>query len=160
MVEEDRENKKLFQIFYEKYMPEMLRYAKRWLDDYLAEDVVEETFLAAWKNIVKLRVHPSPRKWLYVTLNHKCLHETKRKSYQVEMPCEFENTTFQASSDEHGILNILPAGLSEKEIKLLIWRYEEQCEFSEIADRLGIKETAARKRVFRAIEHCRILIMS
>lgn len=157
MVDEDR---KQFRILYEKYMPELLRYAKRWLDNYLAEDVVEETFLIVWKNIGKLRIHSSPRKWLYVTLNHKCLHETKRKSYQLEIPYEFEKATFQVSPDNNGIFSILPAGLSKEEIKLLTWRYEEQYEFSEIADRLGIKEGAARKRVFRAVEHCRILIMN
>lgn len=153
------EDKLQFQILYEKYMPELLRYAKRWLDDYLAEDVVEETFLIAWKNIAKLRTHPSPRKWLYVTLNHRCLHEVKRKSYQMEISCELENTDSAALFDEHGVLGVLPIGLSEKEIKLLTWRYEEQCEFFEIADRLGIKEGAARKRVHRAVEHCRILIL-
>lgn len=156
MGEEDRI---LFQTLYEKYVRELLQYAKRWVDGYLAEDLVEETFLAAWSNIRKLHTHPSPRKWLYVTLNHKCSHEVNRKSFRMEVPTEIDKLGYAAAGGDQGLMEILPKGLSEKEIQLLKWRYEERYDFIEIAEYLAIREDAARKRVLRAVEHCRRLII-
>ena len=49
-------------------------------------------------------------------------------------------------------------GLSQAEEKLLRMRYEENAEFQDIAEFLGIKEVAARKRVARAVAKCRKLL--
>lgn len=148
-----------FLKLYKDYINELLRYAKRWVDEYLAEDLVEETYLAAWQDIHTVQKHTAPRKWLYKTLYHKCTHEVERKSYRMEISMEL--STFDAiySDEKRSISDLIPKGLSQAEEELLRMRYEDNAEFQDIAEFLGIKEVAARKRVARAVAKCRKLLM-
>lgn len=50
---------------------------------------------------------------------------------------------------------LLPKQLSREEREILVWRFEQQMEYREIADRLGISEVGCRSRVSKAIAHCR-----
>ena len=47
--------------------------------------------------------------------------------------------------------------LSREDREILIWRFEEDLSYGELADRLGISETGCRSRVFRAVKRCRAL---
>ena len=147
-----------FLKLYKDYINELLRYAKRWVDEYLAEDLVEETYLAAWKDIRKVRKHTAPRKWLYKTLYHKCTHEVERKSYCMEISMELSAFDAIYTDERKSISDLIPKGLSQAEEKLLRMRYEENAEFQDIAEFLEIKEVAARKRVARAVAKCRKLL--
>jgi len=55
--------------------------------------------------------------------------------------------------------HVLPAQLNGEERKVLIWRYEQRINYSEMADRLGISEAACRNRVSRAVAKCRKYMM-
>lgn len=153
-------NEEYFMQLYKAYIAELLRYAGRWVDKHLAEDLVDETYLAAWASIESLRSHPAPRKWLYKTLYHKCSHEVERKSYQLEIPTEFSQIEDIPAMEERRIADILPEGLTKAETELILMRYEKEMDFIDIAETLGIKETAARRRVTRAIAKCRMLLLA
>ena len=53
---------------------------------------------------------------------------------------------------------VLPKQLSTQEREILIWRFEQNMDYSEIANRLGISEPGCRSRVSRAIKRCRELL--
>ena len=148
-----------FLKLYKDYINELLRYAKRWVDEYLAEDLVAETYLAAWEDIHKVQKHTAPRKWLYKTLYHKCTHEVERKSYQMEISMEMSAFDAIYSDEKKSISALIPKGISPAEEKLLRMRYEDNADFQDIAEFLGIKEVAARKRVARAVAKCRKILM-
>ena len=54
--------------------------------------------------------------------------------------------------------DMLPKQLSKADREILIWRFEQNMDYDEIADRLGISETGCRSRVSRAVKHCRELM--
>ena len=155
----DMNDTEFFLKLYKDYINELLRYAKRWVDEYLAEDLVEETYLAAWQDIHKVQEHTAPRKWLYKTLYHKCTHEVERKSYRMEISMELSAFDAIYSDEKKSISDLIPKGLPQAEEELLRMRYEENAGFQDIAEFLGIKEVAARKRVARAVAKCRQLLM-
>lgn len=153
------DDRDFFQELYREHIQELLRYARRRVDRHLAEDLVDETYLAAWAAIKDIRAHPAPRKWLFRTLFHKCSHELERKSYQMEISTELSAMDVLPAELEGRILELLPVGLSREDEELLILRYEQRMDFRDIAERLGIREEAARKRVTRAVARCRKLLL-
>jgi len=67
---------------------------------------------------------------------------------------------FYAEFPESGnnIQEILPTSLSDDERQLLTWYFEQDLSFEEIADQLGITYSACKKRVSRAVQHCRDIL--
>lgn len=153
-----RSNVDFFREQYVEHIDELLNYATRHVDECLAEDLVEETFVVAWQKIEALQEHTNPRLWLYRTLKYKCMREMARKSYQLEFPLD-DDIPSQLDIHSNSIIEILPKGLSAEDIWLLTRRYQDRLEFSDIAEQLGIKEGAARRRVARAVARCRTLIL-
>ena len=148
-----------FQELYGQYRAELLRFADRWVGTPISEDVVEETFLVAWSKIDVLREHTSPKHALYRILHYKCIHEVSRKSYQSELSTDIDALFVPEASPTKGLFEILPVGLPAADQEILLLRFEEGRDFSEIAERLGIQEPAARKRLTRAIGRCRKLLL-
>ena len=63
-----------------------------------------------------------------------------------------------APEAKRGLTELLPTKLPQEDREVLIWRFEQELEYKEIANRLGISETGSRSRVFRALERCRKLL--
>lgn len=61
----DQEHEAAFRTFYEQHYGSVLGFVLRRHDHEGAEDVVQETFLAAWRRFVDLPQEPLP--WLYGT---------------------------------------------------------------------------------------------
>ena len=83
--------------------------------------------------------------------NEKRLHRYR------DVPME-ELFAIPAAEDERGIEELLPKELAQQDKEVLIWRYELELDYREIANRLGVSETGSRSRVHRAIERCRKLL--
>ena len=65
----------------------LLRYALLQLrDPHLAEDVVQETLVAALENRARFSARSSPRTWLVGILKHKILDILRKRSREVELP--------------------------------------------------------------------------
>ena len=156
MSEKDLE---LFQDLFNTYRRPLLRFAERKVGPDLSEDLVDETFLIAWHHIQTLQSHPMPKQWLFRTLDHKCRHEIARKSFQMEIATDIESLPVPVHM-ECGLLELLPEGLSKAERDILIFRFELGMEFSKIADCLGIREPAARRRLSRTVAKVRRLLTS
>lgn len=50
---------------------------------------------------------------------------------------------------------MLPKQLSQSDREILMWRFEQNMDYDEIAERLGISEVGCRSRVSRAVKRCR-----
>lgn len=122
----------------------------------LAQDLVQDVFLYALFRIDELRAHPSPEGWLMLTLRNFVQNERRRIKNHPTVPLEAVEA-FPGKPPDLPLELYLPKGLSKAERTILLWRYEQQMEYREIADRLGISEAGCRSRVFRAIEHCQKL---
>jgi len=64
-----------------------------------AEDLVQETFLAAAEKIESFKGESSGRTWLFSILNHKIIDHYRNK---VKLPVSIENNSFAAFFDNDG----------------------------------------------------------
>lgn len=88
------------------------------------------------------------------TLRNLALNEQRRIQNHPVVSIESIANTMGSEHDTPLDL-LLPKQLSKEEREILIWRYEQQLEYKDIADRLGISEAGCRSRVSRAIAHCK-----
>lgn len=132
----------------------------------IAEDIVQETLLEAWKNQHKVREGESLancRKWLRAIARNVCLrwlHNNKRDlthlvtdadetiidnsiADDVDLELELEREELAMLLDK--ALSLLPPSTSE----ILIERYIRDSPLAEIAERLGLSEDAIAQRLHR-----------
>lgn len=123
----------------------------------LARDLVQDVFSCALFKQDELRTHPSPEGWLMLTLRNYVQNERRRTERHSTLPLESVET-LRARPPDISLDVYLPGTLSKEERTILIWRFEQQMEYHEIAERLGISESGCRSRVSRAISRCRKLL--
>jgi RNA polymerase sigma-70 factor (ECF subfamily) len=142
--------------------PELMRYAQ-WLtrDRALAEDVVQEALLRAWRSQAALRDRAAARAWLFtiVRREHARLYERKR----------LEMTTLDEAIESDGAALAVEEDSELLELRLAIYRLPQDYReplvmqvlggFStqEIADELGLTLPAVLTRLFRARNQLRAL---
>lgn len=146
---------RFLQSLYEKQYEKMMRFSYRMVGTVEgAQDLVQETFLIALYNQDKLFGHPNPEGWLMKTLRNRILNEQRRVQNHMEIPLD---TVVNMLSKEQDLPleSVLPKQLSKEEREILIWRFERQMDYRDIADRLGISEAGCRSRVSRAVARCK-----
>lgn len=140
---------------YKNQYEKMLKFSYRMVGTTeTAQDLVQETFLLALFNKDKLASHPNPEGWLMKTLRNLTLNEQRRITAHETVPLD-SIASITGEQDNISLELLLPKQLSKEEQEILIWRFEQQMEYKDISDRLGISETGCRSRVSRAIAHCK-----
>ena len=153
-----RERNDHLQVLYESLHDKMVKVAYRMIGDIeTAEDLVQSTFLLALFNQKDLLNHPLPEGWLMKALQNLALNERRRINRHQSIPLD-SLINVAGASPAASIKEIFPKKLSNQEREILIWRFEENLDYDEIADRLGISPVGCRSRVSRAISHCRKLL--
>lgn len=127
-------------------------------DRYLAEDLVEETFLILLYKQKDILTHPNIGGWLSQTLKYLILDEPKSARHRLEIPLVHDTSAFTEDTHYEPLEDLLPKGLSPKEREILILLFEEQLSYEDIAQRLGISILNCRTRAFRAKAHYKELI--
>ena len=119
-----------------------------------ATDLVQDTFLLAMSHYAELTVHPNHEGWITVTLENLARNYRRQNNSHGEIPLD-EILNLATGPESQPLSEVLPAKLPSGDKQILIWRFEQQLSYLEIANRLGISEAGCRSRVFRAIERCR-----
>lgn len=118
-----------------------------------AEDITQEAFLRAYKQLGNLRKPALFPKWVYsIVMN---VARERRRGQRPTVPIDAIPETAGANMDpaeRAAIQDLLSqiAELPEKYRVPLTLRYAKGLKYREIAQQLGIRETAARSRVHRA----------
>jgi len=144
---------------YERYL---LTYAKKRVrNDQLAEDLVQETYLAGLKSLNKFRGKSSERTWLTSILRHKIIDEYRRKKsfqgwlYGIRVPnpdfeefCRINNVKAIESflkadnltmlNELHEILNYLKPRLTEREKLIYELKVEKDYTSEEICKHINM----------------------
>lgn len=119
-------------------------------DTTLAEDITQEVFLRAWRYIERVVVHPEVRGWLVRTAKSVISDfTTKQNQYNTmsdELAHQAEGNIRVASSAVPLFLKELP----EQDLQLLQMMFRDNMSLSEIAEKLSISLSAAKKRSSRA----------
>jgi RNA polymerase sigma factor (sigma-70 family) len=136
-------------------------------DAHLAQDVAQMVFTELSRKAASLSHRPVLTGWLY-TCAHFCAAKavrTERRRHSREQ----EAQAMQELLDNHGhepdwervrpVLDRVMVELSEPDRDAILMRYFEKRPLGEIGERLGLSEDAARKRVDRALEKLRALLV-
>ncbi|MEQ8797814.1 MAG: sigma-70 family RNA polymerase sigma factor [Salinisphaeraceae bacterium] len=134
---------------------DLFRYAV-WLcrDRDLAQDLVQETLLRAWRFMDKLRDSGAVKAWLLTTLRreHARLYERKRLD-RVDMDMSFiedESGRDPFADAERRELQQRIAALPEDYREPLAMQVILGCKVAEIAEAMALSESAVMTRLFRA----------
>lgn len=154
--EKNRLALKIINEMYEEIAGYVLRYC---INEELAKDILQETFLEVCRHIEELSVHESYRGWVYKTAQNKLKKMLKKQSdmekcqvpvdesvvYGIGYEDEYDFLTFE---EYRGILN-------EKQIGLLLNCYQNQYTIPEIARKEGKSEGAVKMRLKRTKDKIR-----
>lgn len=152
-------NQKRFERMVEAFTGDLYRYAV-WLcrDRQLADDLVQETFLRAWRSFESLREPERARSWLITTLRreHARLYERRRLEYD-----DIDPDQIQASPhDQADILTLRAAlaGLAPMYREPLVLQVLHGYSCDEIGAMLDLPRATVITRVYRARQKLRAVM--
>lgn len=133
---------------------DLYRYAY-WLvkDKAVAEDIIQETFLRAWKSLDALKDEKAAKSWLITILRRENARRFERKQFDlVDMDdLSLADTSLSNETEmEHRELRRLMAGLSEEYREPLMLQIIFGYSGDEIAQQLDLNKNTVMTRLFRA----------
>jgi len=166
-------NQHAFRVLVERHSRPVFRLAFRMTgNEQDAEDVVQESFLRAYRQIERFDGRSAFGTWLYRIaancsldlIRARKIREDRRVSPTEEESLGWlENVATQAPSPERltqsnqiaSLLRPALAQLSDMERTAFILRHYEGCDIEQISLVLGVKANAAKHTVFRAVQKLR-----
>lgn len=155
-----------FESMVHAYSKDLYRFGY-WLsrDSAIAEDLVQETFLRAWRAIDSLQDAKAAKSWLFTILRRENARRFEKKSAQAELTTLDDELVDILASVDDDFANIdilaireamrkLPANYAEPLVLQVIGGYS--CD--EIAEIIDVKPGAVMTRVFRARQKLRKLL--
>ena len=152
-----------FEILVEGLSGDLYRYAY-WMcrDRVQAEELVQETFLRAWKGIDSLREADSAKAWLFTIFRREYARQFERKRLEIKDVEDMSELPASApgfdDSTEAFVLRRALASLSEEYREPLILQVLGGFSCDEIAGTLGISSSAVMTRLFRSRKQMRELL--
>jgi RNA polymerase sigma-70 factor, ECF subfamily len=165
-------NQHAFRVLVERHSHALFRLAYRMTaNEHDAEDLVQETFLRAYKQINRFDGRAAFGTWLYRICANCSLDllRTKKNRGETQPLASEEKTSWldrvaapdptperlTQSSQIAGIVEPALQKLSEMERTAFVMRHYEGCDIEQIACTLGLRENAAKQCVFRAVQKLR-----
>lgn len=155
-------NETALETLYERYLPSVWRYAFAQLAGHVAaaEDVVSETFLAAVRQVARLRPEGgSVGGWLIGIARHK-VGDVRRRRGRVrtgpvpDEPARDDDADGPAApleaAETRAQVAAVMDGLPDDQRQALEWKYLDGLSVRDIARRLGRTEKAAETVLYRA----------
>ncbi|MFC4535227.1 RNA polymerase sigma factor [Sphaerisporangium dianthi] len=154
------EQPEAFAVVFDRHADEMFRYAARRLGAELAEDVVAEVFLVAFRQRARYDLaRPDARPWLYgITTNVASQHRRaeRRRTHAAARVAADRPGTFDERSDERVAAQQLQprlaralSTLSPRERDLLLLVAWADLSYEDVAAALGIPPGTVRSRLHR-----------
>jgi len=153
----DAERKRRFDALARQYSDDLFRFGV-WLcgDHALASDLVQETFMRAWKALDSLKDAGAAKSWLITILRREYARTFERK---VPPITDIDNVVVAEESEqtpedrtERDLLRKAMLELETKYSEPLILQAVMGLSIAEIAAQLELTESAVMTRVFRARE--------
>ena len=142
-----------FEALADRFSADLYRYAY-WLcgDRAVAEDLVQECFMRAWRSLDKLKEDKSAKSWLFTILKRENarLYERKRPETGQIDTSQLEDLNQNDTSTEAFVLRRALAALPQEYREPLVLQVVGGFSTDEIATMLDISKSAVMTRVFRA----------
>lgn len=148
-MNDNREHEQ-FTFLYKKYYSELYYFARKVLgSDDVAEDIVQETFLVAYKKLDDLLGSPSPKGWLYKVLRH-IMGDNYRNRARLAETIRITEGIDSPTNDAVNIRLELEGTIGKDDLDILIKVYVERYTYKEVSALYGTTVDAAKKRAQRA----------
>lgn len=123
-----------------------------------AEDILQETFLKAYKKIDQFEGKSNMYTWLYSIARNKCIDEFRKRKYESNrssIPVEeyqLESDEFKAKDqqEEVKLLKEAISQLPELLRSIVVMKSIDGLTYPEISDVTGVNEQTLKNRMFRA----------
>ena len=169
MIRQAQANPEAFRPLYEKYFKKIFLFVlHRVGDKTLTADITSQVFLKALLHLDKYAFRGLPfSAWLFRIALNEC-HDffRKHKRHRVVSLDEHtiqnlheELTAAARQEDLEQQLPLILQQLSADELQIIELRYFDQRPFREVADILGISETYAKVKVYRALDKMKKLFL-
>jgi RNA polymerase sigma-70 factor (ECF subfamily) len=160
-------NADAFADIVENYQAPIQRYLYRMTGDYeLARDLAQDTFIQAYKGILKTNTELSFKAWLYRIATNNALQCHRRKRLVSFLPISTIRKTETPAgdcvkeTDQNMAIEEAMRKVPRDQRVCMILHFVEGFKYREIAETLGISEEAVRKRVARGSQEFRRLFSS
>lgn len=150
-----------FRAMFHATHPKVVAYARRRADDTVADEVVAETFLVAWRRRAELSGMDNPLPWLYAVAGNQLRnqHRSANRHLRLVSKVAGDAATGPPAADGRSPVETDPAvdvvrsalatlSFDDQEVlRLVAW---EELTYQETADVLGCSLDAAAQRIRRA----------
>lgn len=167
-MENTDSNIQYYQTLYLKYAPELMRFARKFVEEYAVEDMVQDAFLKIWdKQLLRLPENDLKR-MLYIivknlcidSLRHALLERDLADSREMRLSLEelerFEHPEdLLIRKDQNRSLMLIIEELPEKCREVLLLFYMENHKMSEIAEQMNLSIRTVENHLYRAIQFLR-----
>ncbi|PKI01866.1 sigma-70 family RNA polymerase sigma factor [Glaciecola sp. 33A] len=145
---------KRYEALVKAFHADLFRYAM-WLikDKAIAEDVVQETFLRAWKSLDSLKDEAAAKSWLITILRRENARRFERKQFDlvdIDDVAVADPHIFGDVALEHRELRRIMSNLSEEYREPLMMQILMGFSGDEIAEQLNLNKNTVMTRLFRA----------
>ncbi len=118
----------------------------------VADDLLQETFLRAWRERARLRTVVSPRAYLFGIARHVGIDALRRRRATEPLVDEFIGDEPEAKDERVGMMRVAIAQLPETHRETLRLKLQHDLSYAEIAVVLDVPVGTVRSRLHYAIE--------
>ncbi len=153
---EDGDHREALRLMAEQYSGPVKRFCASMVGSLSeAEELMQETFIDAWKAMPGFRAESNVRSWLFGVARRVCIRHLRKRDRRAGLLQRwFGSGASSETTDESAVdldeRALLRRGLAELKPELrqaVLLRYQVGMEGAEMALALGVKPAAARKRV-------------
>lgn len=164
-MDKETKDKFLSELMKEHYEKLYIFVSRRQWNKNLAEDVVQETFLEAYRKADLLLEHPNQIGWLYITARNKMLklliEEEETYSLDKDEAVYLEDPkTGEVQYSDIELAAALKSSVGDKEYEMFRDYYVNKFTSAEIAKKYDLEESAVRMRMSRLKKKLRKNIMA
>jgi RNA polymerase sigma factor (sigma-70 family) len=155
-MSEPRQHLPPFEQVIDEHGPAVLRFCAAQAGPQRAEDVFQETMLAALRAYGELRDAAAIRSWLFAIAARKAVDAHRKRAREPEPVADLDPPATAGDSALHddAIWREVRA-LPEKQRSAVALRYVADLSHREIAEVMGTSEAAARRNVYEGLEQLR-----
>jgi RNA polymerase sigma-70 factor (ECF subfamily) len=155
-------DREAFERVVQRHSASVYRLARVLVPDDEAEDVLQQTFLAAWTHAGRFRAEASVRTWLLTIARHAALRLRQRRAHEPLVAVSLDDLGVQAgwgatdpetlaiASERQGLLESAFASLTPEEREVITLRDLEGLSGEDTAAVLGLTVAAMKSRLHRA----------
>jgi RNA polymerase sigma factor (sigma-70 family) len=155
-MSEPRQHLPPFEQVVDEHGPGVLRFCAAQAGSQRAEDVFQETMLAALRAYDELRDAAAIRSWLFAIAARKAVDAHRKRAREPEPVADLDPpaTADDSALHDDAIWREVRA-LPEKQRSAVALRYVADLSHREIAEVMGTSEAAARRNVYEGLEQLR-----